>query len=312
VAPSEPLSASSAILENDMAQAGSERSVEQRKRRILASILSNKWIRSLFIDTVKIAATAFLLCVILGSIFAPWLTPYDPYKGVIAERLQPIGSPKHWLGTDEQGRDLYTRLLYGGRITLLSALVPISIATAVGVTLGLIAGHFQGIVNTVIMRILDIFYAFPAVLLAIGISVALGQGLTSSLVALSIVFMAPIARVTETTVLKIEAMDFIESARASGAGHISIMFKQILGNIIAPVLAYTTTLLGVSVILASGLSFLGIGITPPTAEWGYMLNNLRNFIFNNAMIAILPGIMIFLTAISFNLIGDAMDEARTE
>jgi peptide/nickel transport system permease protein len=272
----------------------------------------NKWIRSLFRDPFTIVATAFLCSVILGAIFAPWLTPYDPYKGVIAERLQSIGSPKHWLGTDEQGRDLFTRLLYGGRITLLSALVPISIATTVGVILGLIAGHFQGIVNTVIMRILDIFYAFPAVLLAIGISTALGQGLTSSLVALSIVFMAPIARVTETTVLKIEAMDFIESARASGAGHISIMFKQILGNIIAPVLAYTTTLLGVSVILASGLSFLGIGISPPTAEWGYMLNNLRNFIFDNAMIAILPGIMIFLTAVSLNIIGDAMDEARTE
>jgi peptide/nickel transport system permease protein len=278
----------------------------------LRALLRNRWIRALFRDPLTTAATLFLLAVVLGAAFAPWISPYDPYRGVISERLLDPGTPGHWLGTDEQGRDLFTRLLYGGRMTLLSAIIPIGAATAIGLTLGMIAGHFGGWMHTLIMRTLDIFYAFPAVLLAIGVSAALGQGMASSLIALGIVFIAPIARVAETTVRKVEAMEFVEAARAAGASHLTILRTQIFGNVISSVLAYSTTLLGVSVILASGLSFLGLGITPPTAEWGYMLNNLRNFIYTDPWIAIQPGVCIFLTAISFNLIGDALQAARED
>ena len=246
---------------------------------------------------------------VIAAVFAPWLAPADPFKASMLKRLLPIGSPGYLLGTDELGRDMLTRLMYGGRLSLLMGIVPVFSAFFIGTTLGLFAGYLGGRVNMVIMRTLDIFYAFPSVLLAVAISGALGPGLSNSLIALTLVFVPQIVRVAESVTTQVRQLDYIEAARMSGASAFSIIRVHVLGNVLGPVFVYATGLLSVSMILASGLSFLGLGVKPPEPEWGLMLNTLRSAIYNKPLIAALPGAFIFLTSIAFNLLADGVRSA---
>ena len=260
-------------------------------------------------DKVTLMAAAVILGIVLSAVLAPYLAPHQPFQGSIRNRLAKLGMPGHVLGTDEQGRDMLSRLLYGGRMSLVAGVTPVLIAFLAGSTLGIIAGFVGGPLNLLIMRGVDIFFAFPSILLAIAISGALGAGLKNTIIALSIVFTPPIARVAESVTTQVRGWEFMEAARASGAGTLAIIRHHMLANVLAPISVYASTLISVSVIIASGLSFLGLGVSPPNAEWGLMLNTLRASIYVNPVVAALPGVMIFMTSMSFNLLSDGLRDA---
>jgi peptide/nickel transport system permease protein len=260
-------------------------------------------------DPVTMVCLAILLTILFAAVFADFVAPADPFKTSMLRRLQNIGSPIYPLGSDELGRDMLSRLIYGGRLSLLMGVTPVVNALIIGGFLGVVAGYVGGWVNSAIMRTMDVFYAFPSVLLAIAISGALGAGLVNSIVSLTIVFIPPITRVAETVTTSVRNLDFVDAARASGAGNWTIIRVHVLGNVLGPVFIYATGLISVSIILASGLSFLGLGVKPPQPEWGLMLNTLRQSIWINPGVAALPGVMIFITSICFNLMSDGLRTA---
>jgi peptide/nickel transport system permease protein len=199
--------------------------------------------------------------------------------------------------------------MIGARLSLFMGITPVICAFVIGSGLGILAGYAGGAVNTVIMRTIDVFYAFPSVLLAIALSGALGAGITNALLSLTIVFVPPIARVAESVTTQVRTRDFVEAARASGADAFTIVRVHVLGNVLGPIFVYATSLIAVSMILASGLSFLGLGVKPPEPEWGLMLNTLRTAIYAQPWVAALPGAMIFITSISFNTLSDGLRSA---
>lgn len=265
--------------------------------------------RRLLRDKLSMFCAAILLLIVLAALFAPWLGLADPYQGSMIRRLRPVGTPNYPLGTDELGRDMLARLIYGGRLSLLTGILPVFLAFIAGTALGIVAGYAGGRINTIIMRTVDVFFAFPSVLLAIAISGALGAGILNSVVSLTIVFIPQITRVAESVTTGVRNRDFVEAARASGASTLTIMRVHMLGNVLGPIFVYATGLISVSMILASGLSFLGLGTKPPEPEWGLMLNTLRTAIYANPAVAALPGVMIFAVSICFNLLSDGLRSA---
>ena len=268
----------------------------------------NVWSR-LKRDKVTMTVTAILLAIVAIAIFAPWVTSHDPYAGSVLRRLKPVGTPNHWLGTDETGRDLWARIAYGGRLSLLSGVLPVAIALMIGGTLGVVAGYAGGRVNTIIMRTVDVFYAFPSILLAIAICGILGSGFTNAILALSIVFIPPLVRISESVTTQVRSLDFVDAARASGTTTAQIIRHHILANVLGTILVYATSLISVSIVLSAGLSFLGLGAKPPQAEWGLMLNALRQAIYVQPVVAAIPGVMIFITSMCFNLMSDGFRSA---
>ena len=266
-------------------------------------------VRRLRHDHIAILCALVLLLIVLLAIFAPWLGLDDPSKMSVARRLKPPGTPGHILGTDELGRDMLSRLIFGARLSLFTGFMPVAIATLIGGMLGVVAGYAGGQPNMLIMRIVDIFYAFPSVLLAVAISSLLGAGILNTLVSLTLVFIPPITRVAESVTTQIRNQDFVEAARATGARSGMIVRHHILNNVTGPILIYASSLISVSIVLASGLSFLGLGVNPPNAEWGLMLNTLRASIYVAPLIAVLPGVMIFITSMCFNLLSDGLRSA---
>ena len=266
-------------------------------------------LRRLGRDPVAMCALLVIVAIVLMAVFAPLIAPADPYRGQMLRRLRPIGTPNFPLGTDELGRDMLTRLIYGARLSLLMGVTPVFIAFFIGSAIGITAGYLGGKVNTVLMRTIDVFFAFPSVLLAIALSGALGAGIFNGLLSLTIVFIPPIARIAESVTTAVRKIEYVEAARASGAPALTIVRVHVLGNVIGPIFVYATGLISVSLILASGLSFLGLGVKPPEPEWGLMLNTLRNAIYVQPWVAALPGAMIFITSISFNLFSDGLRSA---
>jgi peptide/nickel transport system permease protein len=260
-------------------------------------------------DYMTLFFLAIILALALVAIFAPLIAPFDPNKTSMVYRMKPIGYRQFWLGTDELGRDMLSRLIYGARLSLMMGLLPVILATAIGGFFGLVAGFFGGWANTVIMRVTDIFYAFPSVLLAVAISGTMGSGIANGLLALTLVFIPSLCRVTEAATTQIRSRDFVEAARVSGASGLSIIFFHMLRNILGPVLIYASSLISVSILLASGLSFLGLGVEPPTADWGLMLSTLRQSIYVQPLVCALPGAAIFIASLSFNLVSDGLRQA---
>jgi peptide/nickel transport system permease protein len=265
--------------------------------------------RALRRDPASLASGGIVLLIFALAAFAPWLAPADPYKASMLRRLLPIGSAGFPLGTDELGRDMVSRLMHGGRLSLVMGVLPVLLAFVIGTSVGLFAGYVGGRWNMAIMRVLDVFYAFPSVLLAVAVSGALGPGMSNSLIALTLVFVPQIVRVAESVTTQVRRLDYIDAARMSGAGTLSIVRVHVLGNVLGPVFVYATGLVSVCMILASGLSFLGLGVKPPEPEWGLMLNTLRSAIYVNPWVAALPGAMIFATSIAFNLLADGVRSA---
>jgi len=262
--------------------------------------------RRLVRDPVAMIALAVILLIVLAAILAPYIAPADPFRGSMVRRLRPIGTPGYPLGTDELGRDLLSRLIYGGRLSLFMGVTPVILAFVVGSSIGIFAAYVGGWINTVVMRVIDVFFAFPSVLLAIALSGALGAGILNSIVSLTVVFVPQIARIAESVTTQTRNRDFVEAARISGASMLTIVRVHVLGNVLGPIFVYATSLISVSMILSSGLSFLGLGVKPPEPEWGLMLNTLRTAIYNQPLVAALPGAMIFITSISFNLFSDGL------
>lgn len=265
--------------------------------------------RRVMADRVAMFAALVILFLLVLAVFGPLIAPLDPYQASMMKRLRPIGTEGHLLGTDELGRDMLSRLIVGARLSLFMGITPVICAFVLGSLIGIVAGYAGGLVNTLTMRTIDVFYAFPSVLLAIALSGALGAGVTNSLISLTIVFIPPIARVAESVTTQIRSRDFVEAARASGASAFTIVRVHVLGNVLGPIFVYATSLIAVSMILASGLSFLGLGVKPPEPEWGLMLNTLRTAIYAQPWIAALPGVMIFMTSIAFNLLADGLRSA---
>jgi len=263
----------------------------------------------LLADKVAMGAGVVVLLLLAMALFGPWLTPADPYQASMLSRLKPIGTDGYPLGTDELGRDMLSRLIVGARLSLFMGLTPVLFAFIIGSAIGILAGYAGGWVNTAIMRTVDVFYAFPSVLLAIALSGALGAGIFNSLLSLTIVFVPQIARVAEAVTAQAKGRDYVEAARASGANAFTIVRVHVLGNVLGPIFVYATSLIAVSLILASGLSFLGLGVKPPEPEWGLMLNTLRTAIYVQPWVAALPGAMIFITSIAFNLLSDGLRSA---
>jgi peptide/nickel transport system permease protein len=260
-------------------------------------------------DYVTLFFILVIALIALAAIFAPLVAPFDPNKSSMLYRLKPVGYKGFLLGTDELGRDMLSRLIYGGRMSLLMGLAPVALATSLGGFLGVVAGFAGGWVNMLIMRTMDVFYAFPSVLLAVAISGTMGGGIANGLIALTLVFIPPLCRVSEAATTQIRSRDFVEAARASGASTLSIICYHVLRNVLAPVFIYASSLLSVSILLSAGLSFLGLGVEPPTADWGLMLSTLRQSIYVQPLICALPGLAIFLASLSFNLVSDGLRQA---
>jgi peptide/nickel transport system permease protein len=257
-------------------------------------------------DWVTLAFGVVVLAIVIVAIAAPLIAPFDPYQQSIVGRLKPFGWRGHPWGTDELGRDMMSRLMYGGRISLMMGLAPVLIATVVGGTLGVIGGFAGRLANTAIMRTMDVFYAFPSILLAVAISGAMGGGMINGIISLSLVFTPAMCRVAETATAQVRNLDYIEAARASGAGTLTIIRHHVLGNVLGPVFIYASSLVSVSILLASGLSFLGLGVQPPEPDWGLMLSTLRQSLYVDPLGCALPGIAIFVTSVCFNLVSDGV------
>ena len=260
-------------------------------------------------DPVAVAALVVIILLVLMAILAPLIAPHDPYKGMTLRRLRPPGTDGNPLGTDELGRDMLSRLIHGARLSLFMGVTPVLLALVIGSAIGITAGYVGGLLNTALMRTIDVFFAFPSVLLAIALSGTMGAGIVNGLVSLTVVFVPPIARVAESVTTGVRSLDYVEAARASGAGTFSIIRHHILGNVLGPIFVYAMSLIAVSMILASGLSFLGLGVKPPEPEWGLMLNTLRTALYTQPLLCALPGVMIFVTSISFNLFTDGLRSA---
>ena len=266
-------------------------------------------LRRLRRDRVAVAAAVFLLLLASISILAPVLAPQDPIKTNLEERLAPPGTPGYPLGADELGRDILSRLMWGGRISMLVGFGAVLVALTLGVLVGLIAGYFGGRLDTVIMRGIDILMAFPAILLAIAIVASLGPGLRNAMLAISIVGIPYYARIVRANVLSLREQDFVTAARSIGVSSSRILIRHVLPNCLGPLIVAATLDVGWMIMAAAGLSFLGLGAQPPTAEWGVMLSQGRQFVRHAPHVSILPGAAIFLVVLALNLFGDGLRDA---
>jgi peptide/nickel transport system permease protein len=260
-------------------------------------------------DKAALFGGIIILLTFLIALFAPVLAPADPLKQDAAERLQPIGAPGHPLGTDTNGRDILSRLIYGSRLALQVALIPVFFSGILGLALGLLAGYYGGWLDTLIMRAADIMFAFPAVLLAIAIVAALGPSQLNAIFALTIVFVPAFARLVRSQALSLREQDFVLAARATGSWNQRIIFRHILINTLPVCIVFATLQTGQMIIFASALSFLGLGVQPPTPDWGAMANDGRNAMLAAPWITTIPGVAIFIVSMGFNLLGDGLRDA---
>ena len=260
-------------------------------------------------DRAAVVSLIFLLIVVIVAIFAPYLSPYEPNEAMNTMRNAPPGDGGFVLGTDSHGRDVLTRLLWGARISLLIGIVPTLGAMVISLVLGLLAAYLGGWVDQIIMRTLDVLFAFPLVLLAIAIAGALEPGATTEILAIMIVLVPYIARLVRTSTLQVRAQPYVEAARAGGAKTGTIIFRFILPNMISPVIVYTTTLIGLMIVVGSGLSFLGLGVQPPTADWGTMVSDGRVVLKKSPHVTIFPGVAILVVSLAFAFLGDGLREA---
>ena len=260
-------------------------------------------------DRGALVATLFLLAVTVAVILAPVLSSYTAAEADNLARYAPMGTPGHLLGTDQQGRDMLARLLYGGRVSLIVGVVPTIVAGIIGLALGMLAGFFRGIADQIIMRCLDVIFAFPMVLLAIAIAGAMRPGVLTEVIAITVVLIPYFARLARTATDGVLPMPFIEAARAAGGSSLTILMRYVLPNVFSPVVVYATTLMGLMIVVGSGLSFLGLGVQPPTADWGAMVAEGRVVLRKAPHVTVLPGILILVVSLAFNFVGDGIRDA---
>ncbi|MDP4125386.1 MAG: ABC transporter permease [Bacillota bacterium] len=272
-----------------------------------SSPLHDMWVR---LKRNKLALFGLFLvtALVVIAVFAGFIAPYDPVQISLKESLKSPSSA-HLMGTDVLGRDIFSRIIYGTRASLIIGVVATSISLAIGVVVGAIAGYYGGWIDSIIMRITDIFFAFPFFLLAIAIMTFLGPSFINVFVALGIVGWTNYARLVRGQVISVKESDYIEAAHAVGAKDFRIILKHVLPNTLAPIIVFTTMNIGGVILSEAGLSFLGIGVQPPAPSWGLMLSEASNFIFNAPWMVIWPGVAIFLTVLGYNLLGDGLRDA---
>jgi peptide/nickel transport system permease protein len=280
---------------------------EARARRDPTALGS--FLRVFFRDRQAVLGLTIVAIAGGAALAAPLISPWDPLTSGAAERLAPIGTAGHLLGTDEQGRDILSRLIWGGRASLLVGILPTVAAGLVALALGLLAGYVGGATDHLVMRALDVFFAFPLVLLAIAIVGVIGPGMQNQMFALAVVLVPYSTRVVRTATLSVKPLEFVEAARALGASRRRLIGRHLLPNVLPPLLVYTSTLVGMMIVASAGLSFLGLGVQPPTPDWGVMVGNGRLVLYRAAHVATIPGIVIVVAALAFNFIGDGLREA---
>lgn len=258
---------------------------------------------------VAMAAGIFILLLIAVALVAPWIAPFDAENYFDYDRLNEGPSLIHWFGVDSLGRDIFSRVLVGAQISLAAGLFAVLIGAAIGTVLGLLAGYYEGWWDRIIMRICDVLFAFPGILLAIAVVAVMGSGMTNVIIAVSIFSVPAFARLVRGNTLVLKQQTFIESARSIGANDLTIIFHHILPGTVSSIVVYFTMRIGVSIISAASLSFLGLGAQPPTPEWGAMLNEARADMVMSPHVALFPAIAIFLTVLAFNLLGDGLRDA---
>ncbi|KUK17163.1 nickel transporter permease [Thermococcus sibiricus] len=269
-----------------------------------------EYIKILFRNKLSVIGLSIILLLVFVAIFAPFLAPYpEQAKGEpnLKERLQPP-SWKHPFGTDHMGRDIFSRVIYGARTSLLIGFSVVSIALVIGLFLGLIAGYFGGKFDLLIMRITDIFLAFPPLLLALLIASTLGRGLMNAILALAISWWPWYTRLVRGMAISVKNRPYVEAAKAMGVADWKIMIRHILPNSVSPLIVQATMDIGSAILEAAALSFLGLGVQPPTPDWGLMISEGKNYFLNYWWYPVFPGLAIFVTVIAFNLLGDAIRE----
>jgi peptide/nickel transport system permease protein len=299
-------SAASLAQQSPSSTLGASKSLAQHQPR--SAGMGRMLVRELLHNWLAIASLCFLTFIILVAIAAPLLAPYSPHEQSLKDRLE-APSRAHIMGTDDLGRDTFSRLVYGARVSLFIATAGTLGAVFFGTLLGLVSGFFGGWTDEAIMRVVDITFAFPGVLFAILIVSVLGPGLWNLVIAL-IFFGAPtLSRIVRGSVLSLKNQDFVEASRSMGAGPARILFKHILVNCVAPIIVYATLGIAISILIAAGLGFLGLGAQPPTPEWGAMLSDARKQMRLSPWMSIFPGAAIFFTVLALNIIGDSARDA---
>lgn len=268
---------------------------------------SNNFIKKLIKNKGAIIGSLILLFFIITSIFAPFLTSYPVNEMNFTDKLMGP-SASHWLGTDEFGRDIWTRILYGGRVSLLMGLVAVVISGTLGVVLGVIAGYYRRL-DIYIMQFIDILMVFPSLLMAIAIVAVLGVSLVNAMIAVAISAVPSFVRVVRGAVLSIREMEYVEAARALGISNVKVIFKHILPNVLSPIIVLATLEFGSAILSAAALSFLGLGAQPPNPEWGALVYVGKSFLSQAWWMTLFPGLAIMLVVLGFNLLGDGLRDA---
>ena len=258
---------------------------------------------------LAVAAGVFVLLLIVAALAAPWLVPFDPEDYFDYDLLNDPPSWNHWFGVDSLGRDIFSRVLMGARISLAAGLCSVAIGAVIGTLMGLLAGYYQGWWERITMRISDVLLAFPGMLLAIGVVAVMGSSMANVIIAVAVFSVPAFARLVRGNTLALKQMTYVEAVRSVGASDFTIMLRHILPGTISPIVVYGTMRIGTSIITAASLSFLGMGARPPTPEWGAMLNEARADMVIAPHVAIFPALAIFLTVLAFNLLGDGLRDA---
>ncbi|KVN62196.1 D-ala-D-ala transporter subunit [Burkholderia ubonensis] len=257
-------------------------------------------------NPLNLFGLAILVALLAVAIVAPLITPHDPLRQVLADRLLPPGSPSHWLGTDQLGRDILSRLIGGSRLTLGIALLVVAIVVPIGLAIGTTAGYVGGFVDSVLMRITDVALAFPKIVLALAFAAALGPGVINAVVAISITAWPAYARLARAETIRIAQADYIHAARLQGASGPRILLRYIVPMCMSSVIVRATLDMAGIILTVAGLGFLGLGAQPPSPEWGFMVASGRNVLLDAWWVATLPGAAILLVSLAFNLLGDGL------
>jgi peptide/nickel transport system permease protein len=265
-------------------------------------------IQALVKNKMSLIGGSIILIYVILAILAPVIAPYDPYEIKLLDKLQ-SPSLHHWMGTDDKGRDVLSRILYGSQLSLAVGFVSVFIGALFGIILGIVSGYYGGLIDTIIMRIIDVLLAFPGLLLALAIVSALGPSLINVMLAVGVFSIPTFARIVRGSTLSIKKMEYIDAIKVLGASDIKIIFVHILPNIMSPIIVQGTLRLATSILSVAGLSFLGMGAQPPTAEWGAMLSNGRDFLYTAPHIALFPGLAIAIIVLAFNIFGDGLRDA---
>ena len=263
------------------------------------------WLR-LRRNPLAMAGLVLVLALVLAAALAPWIAPHDPIAQDLGNRLLPPGTPGHWLGTDDFGRDILSRILHGARITLqIVALVALT-APVLGLLVGTVAGYFGGWVDAVLMRVTDIFLAFPRLILALALVAVLGPGVGNAVLAIALTAWPPYARVARAETLTVRSSDYIAAVKLQGAGSARIIWGHIMPMCLPSVIIRVTLDMAGVILIAAGLGFLGLGVQPPMPEWGLMISSGRKFLIDQWWVATMPGLAIFIVSLGFNLLGDGL------